>query len=349
LLGAEDLEKDAQNQRIVLMVNKSGHGQVLNWRVRIIGHDYDEEENGWMVHYTTYDTKTSRTDVTVTGLVAGAYYAFQVAAVNEVDEGPYSDVFPSRDGMPIGVRTVKIEAKVPPTVAQSDSTEDPLTCSTVASQGDLENRAPNWLMWPIKVTVSALPPSQERPGAVFFTPASGEAFECTRFENDPTDKLVAYCDLPCDEQTTTTELKVEVWDANQLTRIAEGELTHEPASGETCGLYRPGTPIFCDVQDKKRRGCMPLLRANGTGQCSSCKDAVTTETYDIGDNTCSGNKCAEGTTWCQNAQGSLCIAVSCKEGCDPQSMETSGRDGVACSFSCLMKDLIQALIPCLAI
>ena len=51
-------------------------------------------------------------------------------------------------------------------------------------------------------------------------------FSCTDFERDSSSPLIAYCKIPCYEQSSDRDLQIVVWGSNRIMRIAEGTFKH---------------------------------------------------------------------------------------------------------------------------
>ena len=341
-----NVELDPRNQHATLHVQLP-ESSVVSFRVRIIHYELNATKH-WKRHQRVLDTFTPDTNITVTGLASGTYYSFQVAAVNEVDEGPYSATYPDRKGILIGKGTAIIEPRV--SISRPTASDD--ICLAVEYEGvDVVNRAPNWLSWRVKVTITALPINQAKPAIVEFSDGT-ESFRCTDFETDPNTSLVIYCKIPCNGRKPSEELTVNVWDSSLVTKIAEGHLVHEAMSGTSCNRFFPTTPVFCNVSDPNRQQCMPAAVRNGS-VCDACTDAQTDKTYQVSPTLCTSFFCTAGQFWCPllPADSSGCIiggCAGCGQGSVPRDHPTGGK---ICTLPCRIGGLptsVRASAPMVA-
>ena len=326
-VGAQ--EQDPKNQRVHMQLGPLASG-VVSVRLRIIHHEFDKAANEWIPVHGVQDTHTPELNVTIGQLISGRYYYFQAAAVNDVGEGPYSARWPeSASGLLVGHRIVTIQ----PEKAVRQPLEHLDTCDAEEAAGsDLTNRAPNWLAWAVRLSFSELPRNQEPAASVeFFDLANGTTFNCLKFQLDPSDSLAASCRIPCRESRFTSTLAVTVWDSNRITKIAEGQLTHEPMSKASCGAFTPSRPLFCDVEDSRQRRCMVPTSINGSA-CDLCFDARTPKTYRVESRLCTGFQCQLGERWCP-LNGIGCITTSCQV-CYTGSVDFPVDGGTVCALPC---------------
>ena len=323
-----DQEPDPENQRVEVFVDVPTGA--ISLRLRIIHYEFVAETNSWTTHHRIFDTHTPETKITVGSLIAGRYYAFQVTAVNEIDEGPYSDIYPNASGLLVGMRTATIRPQTP--IQQPDPISP--QCTAASASYSLVNRAPNWLSWNVRLTFSELPRNQEKPASVQFIPPDGSpSFDCLGFELEPGTSYSATCKIPCRNANASSNLHVIVWDSNKITKIAEGALTHEPISAMTCSSFFPSTPVLCDVADERQRRCMVGTIANGS-VCDACYDHYTPKTYRVSEHRCTGFQCDFFQRWCP-LRG--CITDSCDAGCQSGSSDwTTDAGGTLCALPCEM-------------
>ena len=190
--SAGEQEQDPLNQRVQIRVGGLSAG-IISLRFRIIHEEFDVESNQWIKFHRVFETAVSEDIITVGQLVAGRYYTFQVAAVNEVDEGPYSAIFPDTPmGLLVGRRTVTIE---PFSAIHQSSGENRVdSCTAAEAAGiSLTNTAPNWLAWHVRLTISELPRNQENAASVEFSDGNGTSFNCLNFELDPDFWMPLHC------------------------------------------------------------------------------------------------------------------------------------------------------------
>ena len=329
------VETDPVNQRVLLRV-RSSDASLFSFRVRIVHYELDSK-GSWIRIHRLFESYSPNPNITITGLRSGRYYSFQVAAVNEVDEGPYSNDFPDRQGVLVGARVVTIEPRVPidrPALAAD-------TCLAVEQEGlDVVDRAPNWVSWQVKVSISALPRSQERPAIIEFSDGA-DTFRCLEFELNATNPLVAYCKIPCMSSQQSTNLSVSVWDSNSITKIADGHLFHEAMSDTSCNRYVPRTPVFCPLEVGR---CLPAAGEDGTSAtaCRACKDHDTPKTYQVSPTLCTGFPCSSDLLWCPLRQGqaSACLKGTCASGCHELSVARNhSAGGRFCAVPCKLTSL----------
>merc|ERR1719326_2764479 len=93
---------DPQNQRLQLHLDPSqALGLVRNFRVQIVYYKPEvvADNSGrmaWKRYERVFDTRNNDRQITVRKLIAGTYYQFQVAAMNDVGEGPFTDLYPEQ-------------------------------------------------------------------------------------------------------------------------------------------------------------------------------------------------------------------------------------------------------------
>eukprot|EP00931_Biecheleriopsis_adriatica_P044148 TRINITY_DN25228_c0_g1_i1.p1 TRINITY_DN25228_c0_g1~~TRINITY_DN25228_c0_g1_i1.p1 ORF type:complete len:1212 (-),score=132.07 TRINITY_DN25228_c0_g1_i1:153-3728(-) len=335
-LTDEAVELEPHNQKVVLKVQRpEGDLEILHWRVRITQYKFNDVNEKWIRHESLVETRTDAANVTLAGLTAGEKYIFEVAGVNAVDAGPYSEIYGSRAGTLIAQPMLTIESKINTTNSVKSSSAcglSPFQVQTFDAANEFS--APNWKPWDVSMAVSTLGPNQEKPGVVTFDDGD-QMMYCGNLKLDPADKHKLSCSIPCNAISETKTYAIKLWNPSQTTLIAESTLHHLAPSGHSCQEFQQGS-LFCDVhQDSPQWGC--VKRAPGDNECSNCYDAQTELTY-YGSHTCSGNKCQMGKKWCnkKSTVNNGCITDPCaSDSCDPESVQVSLETGEEmCALPC---------------
>ena len=310
--------------------------------VRASTEEFDKASNTWKEVHRIHNTHTPEPNVTVGQLVSGRYYFFQVAAVKEVGEGPYSARFPQGGlGFLVGHSIVTIRPADENLHAHYVLT-DLNTCDAQEVAGtDLTNRAPNWLAWHVRLTISELPRNQEPAASVEFAAENGTFFTCLNFKVDPNNSYSSTCSIPCQESRFSNTLAVTVWDSNHITKIAEGQLRHEARSKLTCGAFTPSSPLLCDVENPRKRRCMAATAINGSA-CDSCFDEASPQTYRVESRLCTGPQCLANERWCPTG-GKGCLSTSC-DACYTGSLDSPSDTGIICALPCELHMDLENLI-----
>eukprot|EP00931_Biecheleriopsis_adriatica_P039523 TRINITY_DN2259_c0_g1_i1.p1 TRINITY_DN2259_c0_g1~~TRINITY_DN2259_c0_g1_i1.p1 ORF type:complete len:1156 (+),score=163.57 TRINITY_DN2259_c0_g1_i1:68-3535(+) len=338
------VEPEPHNQRVVLIVEAPrGDVEILHWRVRISQFKYDEHVDKWRRHESFVETRTDEANVTLTGLTAGEKYVFEVAGVNAVDAGPYSEIYGSRSGVMIAYPILTIESKTRAHTASSAEPSstcglfDPFQRSETFNSSSAYS-APNWKVWDVDMYVSTLGPNRDQPSLVSFDlDEEGKSMHCGNLALDPDDSRKFSCSIPCNSIKETKTYTVRVWNPSKSKLMAERKLRHLEASSASCHEYQEGS-VFCDVQDDSVWGCVARggNAAQGEKVCSNCKDAQNEVTY-YASNACSGNRCGVGKKWCRKSGmvNEGCITGECASECDPESIDGEAATGtVFCALPC---------------
>ncbi|CAE7229645.1 unnamed protein product [Symbiodinium sp. CCMP2592] len=337
-LVAGPMEADPNNQHIELEV-QTPEGFVLALRVRIIRHEYYSPGNSWRVHHRTVDVPPDAR-IVVTGLAAGGLYTFQVAAVNEVDEGPFSPAFP-----PSAVEIASRKATIQPAQGELTASKETTAVSCKANSEDaltVQNRAPNWIPWKVKVSLSSPPPANVHPAVMEFTSSSGEGFRCLGFHWNAS-RLEVECTIPCQKSRHPNQLNMTVWDSNMARQIAHGELEHQEMSETSCRRFVPNAPVFCNVSDPKKRRCMPRTNASQL-QCAQCNDPLAPTTQLVNPFLCTASNCDQEQIWCPSL--GICMSqTTCEAGCASGSIERDVGAGKFCALPCVLSSLPDSVVP----
>eukprot|EP00931_Biecheleriopsis_adriatica_P018465 TRINITY_DN12938_c0_g4_i1.p1 TRINITY_DN12938_c0_g4~~TRINITY_DN12938_c0_g4_i1.p1 ORF type:complete len:883 (-),score=131.57 TRINITY_DN12938_c0_g4_i1:188-2446(-) len=332
------VEPEPHNQRIILQMQApESDVQVLYWRVRVSKFKYNDHLEQWLRHESIVESKSNSVNITLTGLTAGETYLFEVAGVNAADAGPYSEIYGSRSGVTVAHPILTIKSK-------TETISSALSCGLSPFQSATLDtavyRAPNWKSWDVSMAISTLGPNEDEPSFVTFDDGD-QVMHCANLQLDPVDKRNLSCTIPCNAINTTKAYAIKVWNPSQSMLLAESVLHHVAASSQSCHDYEQGS-VFCDVAPESPQwGCVP--RGSGSDFCSNCFDAVAPQTY-YGAQKCSGNRCPEGTKWCNKTNAlrdnSGCISDACaSESCDLESVEVLTGSGQAalCALPCRFK------------